>query len=159
MKKKAKKIANLMRNEGEGVLRAMQDAESKGIRYDVYADGSCVGGVSGCGWVVLHGGNVEKCDSLSYKSTDNVEAELLAIIFGIKSCPKWSSVDVYSDCQPAIFKLLDGNMKKYLWNMYMKVSSGKEIRYHYVRGHSKVKYNDMADNLAFNAAEGNNCQP
>lgn len=152
MKKKAKKIANLLRNETEDVLSAMQEAESMGIRYDVYADGSNNNGVSGCGWVVLHKGNITKSGSLSYKSEDSVGAEILAILFGVKTCPKDSRVDVYTDCQPAILKLLSNNMDDYLRNIYRKVAKGKDVHYHYIRGHSMAKYNDMADSLAFNAS-------
>lgn len=41
MKKKAKQIAKVMSNDALEVVAQMIVDEAKGVRYEVYADGSC----------------------------------------------------------------------------------------------------------------------
>ena len=54
MKKKAKQIAKVMSNDSLEVVAQMIVDEAKGVRYEVYADGSSKNNKCGCGWLVLH---------------------------------------------------------------------------------------------------------
>lgn len=60
MKKKAKQIAKVMSNDSFEVVAQMIVDEAKGVRYEVYADGSCKKEKCGCGWLVLHKGVIIK---------------------------------------------------------------------------------------------------
>ena len=153
MKKKAKRIAKMMSNDSLEVVAQMIVDEANGIRYEVYADGSCKDGRCGCGWVVLHKGAIVKtgkCFLSSYN--DSVSAELGAIVHALGDCPSFCSVDVYVDCQAAIGKMQAGKLGE-LSPIYNKVANGKVIRFHWVKAHQGNIYNEMVDSLAFSAIE------
>lgn len=148
MKKKAKRIAKIMRNaslETEG--------RSSLERFNLYTDGSCKDGAGGCAWIVEQDGIILKigkkriighCDS-------SVRAELLGIMQGLEECPKNSLIDVYSDCQAAIGKITAGKLGD-LNAIYNKVSCSKTIRYHWGKAHSGNMYNEMVDSLSFSVS-------
>lgn len=152
MKRKAKRIAKKMGNGMLDVVAQMLIDEAEGIRYDVYADGSCKSGVGGCGWIVLHKGAVVKIGKGSFSSrhNDSVEAELRAVIHALDDCPFFCSVDVYIDCQAAIRNIQDRRLG-ILGELYNKVSFGKVIRTHWIKAHIGNELNDMADSLAYSA--------
>lgn len=152
MKKKAKRIARIMGNASLDVVAQMIVDEAKGVRYDVYADGSCKDCHCGCGWLILHNGAIIKSGkfSFSYHKNDSVMAELRAVILALGDCPSSCSVDVYVDCQAAIRKIEEKRLEELLTS-YNNVSNGKVIRYHWVKAHYGNIYNEMADSLAYNA--------
>ena len=105
MKKKAKQIAQMMSNDSLEVVAQMIADEVKGVRYEVYADGSSKKERCGCGWLVLHKGVIIKSGKYTFitaKVNDSVRAEIRAVIHVLGDCPLSCSVDVYVDCQVAI---------------------------------------------------------
>ncbi len=79
MKKKAKQIAKVMSNDSLEVVAQMIADEAKGVRYEVYADGSSKKEKCGCGWLVLHKGaiiNSGKYTFITAKVNDSVRAEI-----------------------------------------------------------------------------------
>ena len=157
MKRKAKRIAMELVNDTLEVVAQMLVDEADGIRYDVYADGSCMNGTGGCGWLVLHKGAIVKVGKALFSSmyNDSVEAELRAVIHGLGDCPFSCSVDVYGDCQAAIGKIIAGKLGD-LEGVYNKVSQGKVVRLHWVKAHDGNELNEMADSLAYSAILGQN---
>lgn len=150
MKKKAKRIAYQMRNFSLETIGQMVVDECKGIRYDLYTDGSCKDGVGGCAWLVLYKGVVEKSgkERITIRNNSSVYAELRAIVQGLGDCPLSCSVDVYTDCQ-AVIGMIKAKKLGDLASIYNKVCDGKVIRYHWVKGHRGDVYNEMVDSLAF----------
>lgn len=147
MKKKAKRIADKMRNasfETEG--------RSSLERLSLYTDGSCKGGIGGCAWIIEQGGTILKIGKkrIAGHCYSSVHSELLGIIQGLEECPDGSLIDVYSDCQAAIGKITHEKLGD-LDAIYNKVSCSKTIRYHWVKAHSDNMYNDMVDSLSFSA--------
>lgn len=143
MKKKAKRIAEKMRND---------TFNCHSERLSLYTDGSCKDCVGGCAWLMEQNGTILK---IGRKRIDgccksSVRAELLGIIQGLKECPEDSKIDLYSDCQAAIEKITLGKLGN-LSTIYNKVSQSKSIRYHWVKAHSDNMYNDMVDSLSFSA--------
>lgn len=155
MKKKAKQIANVMSNDSLEVVAQMIVDEAKGVRYEVYADGSSKNNKCGCGWLVLHKGaiiNSGKYTFITAKVNDSVRAEIRAVIQALGDCPPLCSVDVYVDCQVAIERIQAYKLGD-LQPIYNKVAKGKVIRYHWVKAHRGNMYNEMVDSLAFSATE------
>lgn len=156
MKKKAKRIARMMANISLNVLADMIVDEYKGIRYEVYSDGSCKDGFCGCGWLVLHSGALVNSGRATYNCTNSIEIEIRAVIHALSDCPFSSHVDVYLDCQAAIRVITKQRLRPILKAEYDKASKGKAIRFYWVRSHHGNIYNEMADSLAYNAAKDKN---
>lgn len=154
MKKKAKRIAKIMRNNTSGVVAQMIDDEAKGVRYEVYTDGSCKNNKCGCGWLVLHKGAIVNTGKklLSSIYNDSVRAEVRAIVYALDDCPSSCAVDVYVDCQAAIRKIQTGKLGD-LSLLYNKVANGKIVRFHWIKAHGDNIYNEMVDSLAFSTVE------
>ena len=130
MKKKAKQIAKVMSNDSLEVVAQMIVDEAKGVRYEVYADGSSKKDKCGCGWLVLHKGAIIKSGKYTFitaKVNDSVRAEIRAVIRALGDCPLSCSVDVYVDCQVAIERIQACKLGD-LQPMYHKVAKGKTIR-------------------------------
>ena len=90
MKKKAKQIAKVMSNDSLEVVAHMIADEAKGVRYEVYADGSSKKEKCGCGWLVLHKGVIIKSGKYTFitaKVNDSVRAEIRAVIHALGDCP------------------------------------------------------------------------
>lgn len=157
MKRKAKRIATELSNDTLEVVAQMLVDEADGIRYDVYADGSCRDGVGGCGWIVLHKGAIVKVGKTLFSSmhNDSVDAELRAVIHALGDCPFSCSVDVYVDCQVVMGKIQAGKVGV-LADTYNKVCDGKVIRFHWVKAHDGNELNEMVDSLAYSAILGQN---
>ena len=155
MKKKAKQISKVMSNDSLKVVAKMIVDEAKGVRYEVYADGSSKNNKCGCGWIVLHKGAIVKSGKYTFiitKVNNSVRAEIRAVIQALGDCPHFCSVDVYVDCQVAI-EIIQACKLGDLQPIYNKVAKGKVIRYHWVKSPRGNIYNEMVDSLAFSAAE------
>ena len=122
----------------------------------IYADGACSGnpGKGGYCAILIYNGK-EKVVSGNELDTTNNRMELLAIISAINACPNGSYVDVFTDSQYSILVLSKTRTPKLnadLHALYLKCKSQvADVRFHWVRGHNGDKYNEMADNLAYDA--------
>jgi ribonuclease HI len=121
----------------------------------IYTDGSCMKKCGGwafcidskCGWE-LSGGE---------PNTTNNRMELQAIIEAIKYTNEIyedypdTYVIIHTDSQLSM-RCAKGIYKKKanldLWDIYNKVSKGKNIEYIWVKAHNGNKYNEIVDKLA-----------
>lgn len=139
------------------------------MKYEIYTDGSCLGnpGPGGVGIVVLQNGIV--LDKLSYGTeyTTNNKMELEATISGIayirETYSKTETIDVYTDSNYVVKGMTEWRFgwekKKFkgvknldLWHMLIDVHNQGPVTYHWVKAHAGDMYNEMANDLAQEAA-------
>jgi ribonuclease HI len=148
-------------------------------RVVIYSDGACSGnpGKGGYGTVLLFksGEKIHRKElSDGFKITTNNRMELLGVISGLQALIKPAKVSVYTDSK----YIVDAINKKWLINWKKKnwINSAKkpvknrdlwelldnlmfkqeEIDFHWVKGHSGLKENEVCDQLAVNASQENN---
>lgn len=133
-----------------------ENERKKGNFYDVWTDGSCDNihtKAGGAGYVILKENKVIKIKNKGFLNTTNNRMELLAIISAINSVPDNSSALVHTDSKYAISALKNGFNKSNndLIELFNNIRKNRKIYFSWVRGHSGVEYNEMADQLAFSA--------
>ncbi len=125
----------------------------------MYTDGSCSGNPGPGGWgVVLTAKNKQKQLSGYLPQTTNNEAELYAVLQGLRAIKASCNVKVYTDSQNAI-GWLSGRYKckkphlVQIRNQIWETILDKNISVSYVKvkGHSGDPLNDLADALATSA--------
>ncbi|MBS1638783.1 MAG: ribonuclease HI [Bacteroidetes bacterium] len=137
----------------------------------IYTDGSSRGnpGPGGFG-VVLIWGDKRKEISQGYKLTTNNRMELLAVVTALQSLTKKNiPLTIFTDSQYVVNsiekKWLDGWIKnnfkggkknKDLWLKYYQLSKHFQIKMKWVKGHADNSLNNRCDELATQAADGNN---
>ena len=136
---------------------------------EIYTDGSAKGnpGNGGYGIVMRYKGQ-EKELSQGYRMTTNNRMELLAVIVALESLKtNKHKIHLYSDSKYVIDSIVKGwvfdwerkDFKKKknadLWKRYLKLHPKFQIQYHWVKGHAGHPENERCDELAVNAADGN----
>ena len=135
----------------------------------IYTDGSAKGnpGKGGYGVVLISGSHIKKM-SQGYVLTTNNRMELLAVIIGLEALNQKCNVIIYSDSKYVVDSIEKGwvfgwqekgfiNKKNPdLWKRLLIVYSSHNTKFKWLKGHSGNKYNEICDELAVNAAEGNN---
>ncbi len=136
----------------------------------LYTDGACKGNPGPGGWgVVLRYGDALKTLFGGETATTNNRMELMAAIEGLRALKRSCTVDLYTDSQyvrKGITEWLAGWKKNGwktaarkpvknddLWRMLDEEVRRHEIRWHWVRGHSGVPDNELADELANRGVE------
>ncbi len=141
------------------------EVKEKTGNYKIYTDGACSGnpGPGGYAAVIILDGKEEKIAGAAENTTNN-RMELKAVIEALKSIPKGSSIELYSDST----YVLNGLSKwvkswkskgwktaankevanKDLWTELDSLVSDFKIDYFKVEGHSGDYYNEVADSLA-----------
>lgn len=136
---------------------------------EIYTDGSCLGnpGPGGYGIFMIYNGH-EKEMSQGYKLTTNNRMEMLAAIVALESLTRECEVNLTTDSQyvkQGIESWIT-NWKKRgwltsakkpvknvdLWKRLDKACSEHNVTWKWVKGHSGNKYNEIADDLARDAA-------
>jgi ribonuclease HI len=137
----------------------------------IFTDGSSRGnpGPGGYG-VILIWGKVKKELSQGYRRTTNNRMELMAVIAALEALKK-NNLDItsYSDSnyvvKAVIQRWLDkwiktdfkgGIKNKDLWLKYNSLSKNHHINFNWVKGHAENPMNNRCDQLATEAADGNN---
>jgi len=136
----------------------------------IYTDGACRGnpGKGGYGTILMAGNNKKEI-SQGYKLTTNNRMELMAVIAGLEALKKEGlKVVIYSDSKYVVDSVEKGwlntwiatNFKggkknKDLWLQYYQLSSKQFIRFVWVKGHADNPNNNRCDQLATEAADGN----
>lgn len=131
----------------------------------IYTDGACKGNPGPGGWgVLLRYNEVDKTLHGGESLTTNNRMELMAAIKGLEALTRPCTVDLYTDSQylrkgmsewMKQWKLNDWkNSKKEpvknadLWQSLDVLAAKHKITWHWVKGHSGHKENDMVDALA-----------
>lgn len=151
------------------------------MKVSIYTDGAARGnpdGPGGYGTIIsftdANGREHIREYSAGYKKTTNNRMELMAAIIGLESLIKPCDVDLYSDSQYLVKafneKWID-NWKKNnwkrgkkkeavknidLWKRILKAKEPHNVSFHWVKGHDGHPENERCDELATNAADGDN---
>ncbi|MBP7670878.1 ribonuclease HI [Candidatus Gracilibacteria bacterium] len=132
----------------------------------IYTDGSCIGNPGPGGWaaLIIDEENQETAISGHQPDTTNNRMEMQAIIEALKhlhakhkDLTKYQ-IDLYSDSNLIIQTLNQGWKKKAntdLWADIDRLRAWQNITWHWVKGHSTNKYNNIVDELAQKAARKN----
>ncbi|MCU4439104.1 DNA polymerase III subunit epsilon [Acinetobacter lwoffii] len=126
----------------------------------LYVDGACRGnpGLGGWGAYIVNGQQEHKIYGGEDHTTNN-RMELTAAIEGILFCDKQDKLVIYTDSKyvkQGITEWIHGWKKKNwkdvknpdLWQKLDEVCQGREIEWHWVKGHAGHPGNEMADQLA-----------
>ena len=136
----------------------------------IYTDGACSGNPGPGGWAaVLIYKDKEKHISGHKKDTTNNRMELLSVIKALETLKETCEVSIYTDSQYVKRGMEEwihtwqknnwrGSSKKEiknidLWQELLECTKPHKISWHWVKGHSNDKYNDMVDDLAVKASK------
>jgi len=142
----------------------------------IYTDGAAKGnpGRGGYGTVLLatiNGVSHRKELAEGYRKTTNNRMELLAVIRGLQMLKNdGSEVAVYSDSKYVVESVEKGwlwNWQKKgfkgkknidLWKAFIPLYKNHKVKFHWIKGHAGIPENERCDQLAVDAAEGNDLQ-
>ncbi|MEK7635447.1 MAG: ribonuclease HI [Patescibacteria group bacterium] len=137
----------------------------------IYTDGSSRGnpGPGGFGVIIFDGENVKEIGGRENKTTNN-RMEMMAAIVALENISQNSEVEIYADSEYVIkgitiwiknWKLNNWRTKdkrevlnRDLWGRLLEVTSGKNIEWKKVAGHSGHGFNDRCDEIATSFAGG-----
>lgn len=139
--------------------------ESDSMRFNIYTDGACRGNPGPGGWgVVMRFGDNEKELWGGEHNTTNNRMELTAAIEGLKALKRGSLVTLTTDSKYVrngitqwitnwkIKGWRTANKQQVknqdLWQQLDELSQYHDITWHWVKGHSGHRENDLADVLA-----------
>lgn len=149
----------------------MDDPSSR-PQVELYTDGACSGNPGPGGWAYIlrhpdSGREVERFGGEA--NTTNNRMELIAVIEGLQSLNRPSTVELYSDSQYVINGLrqwIDDWKKKNwrrsgnqpvlnieLWKTLDELRQVHDLNLHWIRGHNEHPENERADRLAVAAIE------
>lgn len=131
----------------------------------IYTDGACSGNPGKGGWgAILMINQHFKEISGSQNHTTNNQMELKAVIEALKIIKKSYLIEIYTDSKyvmDGITKWINSWQKNNwltadkkpvknidLWKELASLTKNHQISWHWVRGHSGNKYNEMVDKLA-----------
>lgn len=136
----------------------------------IYTDGASRGnpGPGGYGTILMKGQHRKEI-SQGYKLTTNNRMELMAVIAGLKALKKKDlKVIIYSDSQYVVKAVEEGWLKNWirtnfkggkknkdLWMEFHELAQQHQIKFKWVRGHAENPFNNRCDELATEAADGN----
>jgi len=137
---------------------------------EIFTDGACRGNPGPGGWgVLLRYGNKEKTLKGSEAHTTNNRMELTAAIQALEVLKEDCHINLYTDSEyvkKGVTEWLDGwkqrnwrtsNKKPVknvdLWQKLDALIESHDIEWHWVKGHSGHKENDLVDQLANDAID------
>jgi len=132
---------------------------------EIFTDGACRGNPGPGGWgALLRYGDVEKTLHGGEQHTTNNRMELLAVIKALEALKKPCQISLYSDSKYVLGGITEWmeNWKKRnwktankkpvqnveLWQRLDALAVQHEIDWHWVKGHSGHRENEIADQLA-----------
>lgn len=140
----------------------------------IYTDGGCIDnpGPGGYGVILLYK-NHRKELSGGFRRTTNNRMELLAAITGLQALKGRCRVTIYSDSQYLVNAMEQGWARRWqehswwrnrkekainpdLWEQLLNLCDQHEVGFEWVRGHAGTPENERADELAREAALGEN---
>ena len=141
---------------------------------EIYTDGGCLNnpGPGGFGAILLHR-NHRKEISGGFRLTTNNRMEILAAIRGLDALKERCRVTIYSDSQYVVNAIEKGWALRWrsngwrrnrtekainpdLWEKLLDLCDRHEVRFQWIRGHAGTEENERADQLAKEAAAGEN---
>ena len=131
----------------------------------MYTDGACSGNPGPGGWgAVLMSGNHRKELFGGEAETTNNRMEMMAVIRGVEALKRDCEVDIHTDStyvMKGMTEWLEGWKKRGwrtaakkavknvdLWQRLEQVLDGHKVNWYWVKGHSGVTGNELADELA-----------
>ena len=123
----------------------------------IYTDGSCKPnpGKGGWGYIAIFP-DCELHINGGCKYTTNNRMEMTAVIEAITEFYFIKNFDIYTDSQYVINCSKHKSKRKKnvdLWKKYDTCSLGKNITFHWVKGHAGNNYNELVDKLAKDGTE------
>lgn len=136
-------------------------------KIQIYTDGSCIGNPGPGGWAaIIVFDKKEKKLFGGEKAATNNRMELKSVIAALTWLKTESGIDekdlnnyeiiIYSDSNLLVQTLVQGWKRKAnieLWTEIDRLREWLNIKWEWVKAHHINKYNNMADNLAFNEAQ------
>ncbi|TDJ29669.1 MAG: ribonuclease HI [Gammaproteobacteria bacterium] len=136
----------------------------------MYTDGACRGNPGPGGWgVILHYGDIQKTLKGFDPDTTNNRMELTAVIEGLRALRRSCSVDLNTDSKYVLqgINVWIDNWKSNgwktagkkqvknvdLWQLLEQETVRHRIIWHWVKAHSGIRGNEMADQLANQAID------
>jgi ribonuclease HI len=140
----------------------------RGDEIEVYTDGSCIGNPGPGGWAAVFVLNNKRANVSGFeRDTTNNRMELMAAIMAIRTIPNYVRMDLYTDSTyvkngiTVWIKDWEKNnwmssgkkpvKNKDLWLELGALSSGRDIEWIWVKGHSDCTNNNNADFIAKSA--------
>lgn len=120
----------------------------------VYTDGSCLKNPGPGGWAFLVSSSTndefEERSGGEYRTTNN-RMELQAVVEALLFLPTVEKMNIYTDSQ-LVLHCAQGTWQRRanldLWAQYDLAARGKQLTWHWVRGHSGHPFNERVDKLA-----------
>ena len=127
----------------------------------IYADASCIrnGAIdssAGCGVVMLDHNRLEvKLVSKYLGQITNQQAEILACTYALEQLRRCCRIEIVSDSKYVIDTMMGRNHMRAdrpLWSRLVTACYGHHVSWRWVKGHSGVQFQEVADRLARAAA-------
>src|SRR5437868_7562863 len=136
----------------------------------IYTDGSSRGnpGPGGYGAILMYGDKRKEL-SQGYRLTTNNRMELMGVIAALEALKKPGlTITIYTDSQYIVKALNEGWLNKWMATNFSKGKKNKDlwvrfynlylqhnIKFVWVKGHAQNAFNNRCDELATEAADGN----
>ena len=139
----------------------------------IYTDGACLGnpGPGGFGVVLIYGDNRRELSG-GFGSTTNNRMELMAAIKGLAALRESCRVTLHSDSRYVVDGIAKGWAERWrangwkrnkkekainpdLWGQLLDLCNEHEVEFKWVQGHAGNPNNERCDELAVQAATGN----
>jgi len=123
----------------------------------IYADASCIRNGSidssaGCGVVMLdHNRSEVKLVSKYLGQITNQQAEILACTYALEQLRRCCRIEIVSDSKYVIDTMMGRNHMRAdrpLWSRLVTACYGHHVSWRWVKGHSGVQFQEVADRLA-----------
>lgn len=140
------------------------------MQVKIYTDGASRGnpGPGGYGTILIYGNHTKEL-SQGYRNTTNNRMELMAVIAGLEVLNKEGlDIIITSDSkyivdaveQKWVFgwlkKGFKGKKNEDLWRRFLELYKKHNIKFKWIKGHNDHPLNERCDELAVQAALGNN---
>ncbi len=118
----------------------------------IHTDGACRGNPGPGGWAaVIQQNGTQRIISGSAAQTTNNRMEMTGVIKGLEAIDPSAKVLISSDSTYVINTMTKGWKRKAnhdLWEQLDRLVRGRNISWHWVRGHSGDPGNELADSVA-----------